>query len=111
MNVDGTEDWEWLFDVKVNCFKLFYCLESFEEHLLGIRLLQILEKYKSRIPDDLSWHIFQLYSFLTVVSERLIDIPGYDMYLRYGANQQCGLVRNATCSKMFAREMLDQTRK
>ena len=31
------------------------------------------------------------------------------MYLRYGANQQCGLVRNATCSKMFAREMLDQT--
>ena len=30
------------------------------------------------------------------------------MFLRYGANQQCGLVRDATYFKMFAREMLDQ---
>ena len=58
VNVDGTEDWEWLVNVKVNYFKLSYGLNDIERHLMKFRVFEILEEYKSRIPDNLFLHVF-----------------------------------------------------
>ena len=56
VNVDGTEDWEWLVNVKVNYFKLSVSPYRYD---LVDRLFEILEEYKSRIPDNLFCHLFQ----------------------------------------------------
>ena len=106
VNVDGTEDWEWLVNIKVNYFRFFYCLESVADHLKS-SLFDIFEEYKLRIPDDFFWHLFQLYTFINqphVLSNRFKDT-----YLQYFANQELSLVHNATPSRMVARKMLNQT--
>ena len=108
VNVDGTEDWEWLVNVKVNYFKFFYCLESDEDHLKSI-LFKIFEEYKLRIPDDFFWHLFQLYTFVDLAANLFLKKHLANMYLQYFANKQLSLVHNATPSKMVARKMLNQT--
>ena len=105
VNVDGTEDWEWLVNVKVNYFKLF---SSWSLYDLLYRLDKILEEYKSRIPGDLFWHLFQLYTWLKVKREIFADALVPNMYLQYYANNLFSFVRNATTSKMVARKMLNQ---
>ena len=108
VNVDGTEDWEWLVNVKVNYFKLSYCLNSFERHVMADRLFEILEEYKSGIPDDLFLHGFQLFTFLEIEELNYDNVLVPNMYLQYLADKQFSFVRNATPSKMIAREMLNQ---
>ena len=108
VNVDGTEDWEWLVNVKVNYFKLSYCLDGFVRHRMAARLFEILEEYKSGIPDDLFLLVFQLCTFLVINKIQFQDALVPNMYLQYYANKQFGLVHNATPSKMVAREMLNQ---
>ena len=106
VNVDGTEDWEWLVNVDVNYFKFFYCLESVgTDHLKSI-LFKIFEEYKLRIPDDFFWHLFQLYTFVKLGFSNK-DLA--NMYLQYFANKELSLVHNATPFKMVARKMLNQT--
>ena len=105
VNVDGTEDWEWLVNVKVNYFKLSHGQKG--KHLAA-RLFKIFEEYKSRIPDVLFEHLFQL--FLTIHDVRFQKELVSNMYLQYYANKQLSFVHNATVSKMTAcaREMLNQ---
>ena len=105
VNVDGTEDWEWLLHVKMNYFKLFFCLESVQRHLVA-RLFEILKECKSRIPDDFFWHLTQFCTFLRTTYN---DARVPNMYLHYFANKQFSLVHNSTSSKMVARKMLDET--
>ena len=102
VNVDGTEDWEWLVNVKVNYFKLSYGRYRF---LLETSFYKILQEYKSRIPVDLFW---QLYNFLQINYDKFFFEFFPDMYLQYLANKQFSFVHNATTSKMVAREMLNQ---
>ena len=106
VNVDCTEDWKWLVNVKVNYFKLFYCLERVQRNLVT-RLFEILKEYKSRIPDDFFWHLFQFCTFLRTTYD---DAHMPNLYLRYFANKQFSLVHNSTTSNMVAREMLDETK-
>ena len=108
VNVDGTEDWEWLVNIKVNYFKFFYCLERVVYHLKSI-LFKVFEEYKLRIPDDFCWHLFQLYTFVDQEERVFPNKHIASMYLRYFANKQSSLVHNATPSKMVARKMLNQT--
>ena len=110
VNVDGTQDWGWLVNVKVNYFKMFYCQGSVEGQL-KTRLLAIIEEYKSTIPDNLFWHLFQLYTFLRISEILLNGICTCHMYLQYIANEQCNLVHDASTFKMIAREILDETSK
>ena len=99
VNVDGTEDWEWLVNVKVNYFKFS---SSWYPYLLLNRLSEIFEEYKSRIPGDVFLHLIQLYTFLKIHDATHQDKPVSNMYLKYYANKQ------STASKMIAREMLNQ---
>ena len=108
VNVDGTEDWEWLVNVKVNYFKLSYCWNDFERHLMAARLFEILEEYKSRIPDNLFLHVFQLFTFLVTKGLNYHNALVPNMYLQYLADKQLVFFHNATPSKMIAREMLNQ---
>ena len=106
VNVDGAEDWEWLVNVKVNYFQFFYCLKSVK-YYLRFRLFEILGEYKSRIPDGLFCHLFQICIWSKILEHvRFSDVL---MCLQYFADKQFSFVRNATTSKMVAREMLDQT--
>ena len=107
VNVDGTEDWEWLVNVKVNYFKWS---SRWSLYTLLFRLKEILEEYKSRIPGDLFWHLFQLYTWLKVkhVTVTVPDALVPNMYLQNYANNLFSFVRNATTSKMVARKMLSQ---
>ena len=102
VNVDGTEDWKWLVNVKVNYFKLSY--GRYPCHLAD-RLFEILEEYKSKIPDDFLQHLFQLHTFC---SKTYHDERVPNTYLQYFADKQLNLVHSAT-TNMVAREMLDQT--
>ena len=110
VNVDGTEDWEWLVNIKVNYFKFFYCLERFNivGHLKSI-LFKIFEEYKLRMPDDFFWHLFQLYTLVEIAAHVFLKKHLANVYLQYFANKQLSLVHNATPSKMVARKMLNQT--
>ena len=109
VNVDGTEDWEWLMNVKVNYFKLDHSLRWYHRRL-ETRLLEILQECNLTIPDDLIWHLFQLYTFLTIIIPRNFeDIYPNVMYLQYFANKHFSLVQNTTTSNMVAREILNQT--
>ena len=108
VNVDATEDWEWLVNIKVNYFKFFYCLESVVRHLKSI-LFRIFEEYKLRIPDDFFWHLFQLYTFLDIAASILPKKQIASIYLQYFANKQLSLVHNATPSNLIARKVLNQT--
>ena len=110
MNVDSTEDWEWLVNVKVNYFKFYYCLDNVEQHTTT-RLVKILEEYKSRISYDLSLKLIQLYAFLKMIRAIILtDIRVYHrMYLQCFANKQFCLVHNAATSRKDASEMLRQT--
>ena len=109
VNVDGTEDWEWLLDVKVNYSKL-YCLEGTRTYWSS-RLLGIFKEYKLRIPDDVFWRIFRLYIFLKIAGRTClyehVQVP--NMYLQYLVNKQFFSVHNANSSMMVARKKLDET--
>ena len=102
VNIDGQQDWELLVNVKVNYFMLLYHHPEWVKNYLGFRLSEILEEYKSRIPDDFLRHLFQLYSLFQNPREP-------NIFLQYFANKQFSLVQNAIASKMTAREMLDET--
>ena len=82
-------------NVKVNYLKLSYCLKSVQRHL-ATRLFEILEKHKSRIPDDIFWHLFQLYNFLKIKFVKEAHVP--NLYLQYLANKHISLVQNVTAS-------------
>ena len=105
VNVDGTEDWEWLVNVKVNYFKSSY---GRYPYYLRFRLDKILEEHKSRIPGDLFWHLFELYTWLKIKYSKFPVALRPNMYLQYHANNLFSFVRNATTSKMVARKMLNQ---
>ena len=108
VNVEVIEDWEWLVNIKVNYLKFFYGLNSFQRYLMADRLFEILEEYKSTIPDSLFLHVFQLCTFLVRGQLRFQDALVPSMYLQYLADKQFSFFQNTTPSKMIAREMLNQ---
>ena len=109
VNFDGTEDWEWLLNVKVNYFKFGYRPERLK-YFHSIRLFKIVEEHESKILDDSFWHLLQLYTISRrIASGEFVYAHAPHMYLQYFASKQFNFVHNSTTSKMVAQEMLGQT--
>ena len=102
IKVDNVEDFQWLLNVKVNYFKFKYD-HPIRDHFV---LFDVLQKYKSRLSDDLYWGLYQLYAFL---KDNCIDEYLCYKYLQCFANKLFGCVHNANTFTKDAREILNET--
>ena len=104
-----TEDFEWLAHVKVNYFKFKYSNWFTIYQNMYSKLVYILQKCKSRIPDELYWRVFQLYTFSKILQRMShVHTSICYMYLQYLAVKHFGFVQNATTCIKDAKEALDE---
>ena len=109
VSVGDPEDFQWLAHVKVNYFKFKYSDRKRIIRYVCPKLFDILQKYKSRIPDDLYWRLSQLYTFSNIVWQlrNVHTCMGY-MYLQYLAGKQFGFIQTATTCIKDAKKALNE---
>ena len=109
VKIDDVQDFQWLVNVKINFLMIKYgflsCL-----YLLYDKPFNILQEYKSKLPDPVYRCLSQLHTLLPLMNDSIRKVNNENLYLQCFANKQFDFFSNATACMKDVREILNEKR-